>query len=226
MDDIRRTSRFDRLIAGAARLMAEAAGPPAARRPNPADAVVDQPAPGAGTAPGADLLDDDERRLAAGLMRVNHVGEVCAQALYEGHALTVRDARLAAFFRAAAAEERDHLAWTAQRLRELQARPSLLMPFWYAGSLSIGAAAGLAGGPRALGFMAETERQVEAHLDGHLDRLPRADTRSRAIVEQMKADEARHGQQAREAGAETLPRPLVLGMRLAGRLMTTVAERL
>jgi ubiquinone biosynthesis monooxygenase Coq7 len=194
----------------------------AARRTLTGGSVASRPAPHGDDGP----LDAEQKQLSGALMRVNHVGEVCAQALYEGHALTIRDARLAAFFRHAAGEERDHLAWTARRLDELQARPSLLMPLWYAGSLALGAAAGLAGGPRALGFMAETERQVEAHLDGHLERLPAGDASSRAILAQMKLDEARHGAQARDAGADPLPAPVVAAMRLASRVMTTVAERI
>ena len=159
------------------------------------------------------------------ITNINHVGEVCAQALYEGHALTVRNEQLSTFFLAAADEEHDHLAWTAQRLRELQSRPSLLMPVWYVGSLSLGALAGLAGGRRALGFMAETERQVEAHLQGHLERLPDNDSRSRAIVMQMKDDEARHADQAWAEGASPMPMPVAALMRFASRIMTTVAYR-
>jgi ubiquinone biosynthesis monooxygenase Coq7 len=138
----------------------------------------------------------------------------------------VGDEDLSAFFQAAADEERDHLAWTAQRLRELHARPSALMPMWYLGSLIMGALAGLGGGRLALGFMAETERQVEAHLQGHLERLPTNDSRSRAIVMQMKLDEARHADQARSRDATPMPRPVAAAMRLMSRVMTTVAYRL
>ena len=171
-------------------------------------------------------MDEASRRHAAGLMRVNHVGEVCAQALYEGHALTVGDDQLASFFLAAADEERDHLAWTHQRLQELQASPSMLIPLWYLGSISLGSLAGYAGPRWALGFMAETERQVEAHLDGHLERLPEADKRSRAIVEQMKADEARHGKEAMLKGGARIPAPIRGLMKFTSRIMTTVAYRI
>jgi ubiquinone biosynthesis monooxygenase Coq7 len=170
-------------------------------------------------------MDEASRRHVAGLMRVNHVGEVCAQALYEGHALTVRDDRLSSFFMAAAEEERDHLAWTRQRLRELSAPPSVLIPVWYLGSLSLGSLAGLAGGRWALGFMAETERQVEAHLQSHLERLPESDSRSRAIIEQMKKDETRHGEEALLQGGARIPKPIAGLMRFTSRIMTTVAYR-
>jgi ubiquinone biosynthesis monooxygenase Coq7 len=159
-------------------------------------------------------------------MRVNHVGEVCAQALYTAQAAVTRDPALRAHFEAAAHEETDHLAWTQQRLDELGARPSLLNPVWYLGAFGLGLVAGRLGDPLSLGFVAETERQVEAHLDGHLDRLPLADTESRAIVQQMKVDEARHAAQAWSAGAKELPPPAKALMRLAARVMTTVAHRL
>ena len=155
--------------------------------------------------PGADLpepsLTPDERRHGAGLMRVNHTGEVCAQALYAGQALTARDSEVAGRFAAAAREEEEHLAWTQSRLAELEDRPSLLNPLWYAGSFAIGALAGLAGDRINLGFVAETERQVEEHLTTHLEALPDADAKSRAIVAAMRDDEARHGAMAQEAGA-------------------------
>lgn len=217
-ESIRRLSPFDRLLAVATRGLADATTTPAPIRPMPVPRGV--------PAAADDALDDDARRHAGGLMRVNHVGEICAQALYEGHALTVRDDRLSAFFLAAADEERDHLAWTRQRLRELDATPSLLNPVWYVGSLSMGALAGLAGGPKALGFMAETERQVEAHLQGHLKRLPENDLRSRAIVEEMKADEARHADEARSKGGSPLSWPMVGAMRLMSKVMTTLAYRI
>jgi len=217
-DNIRRLSMSDRLFAVATRTLADMTTTPAATRASPVPTVaLSAPEP---------MLDEQSRHHSAGLMRVNHVGEICAQALYEGHALTVRDDRLSSFFLAAADEERDHLAWTRQRLRELKARPSWLIPLWYLGSLSVGALAGLAGGRRALGFMAETERQVEAHLQGHLERLPENDSRSRAIVEQMKADEARHADEARLQGAAAMPKPVTRLMRLMSRIMTTVAYRM
>ena len=172
------------------------------------------------------LADDAQRRLSAALMRVDHVGEVCAQALYTAQSMSTRDPALARQFDAAAREETDHLAWTQQRLRELQARPSLFNPLWYAGAFGIGLLAGRAGDAMSLGFVVETERQVEQHLEGHLQRLPAADLRSRAIVDQMKQDEVRHGANAQAAGAAALPLPVRLAMRAAARVMTTTAHYL
>jgi ubiquinone biosynthesis monooxygenase Coq7 len=161
------------------------------------------------------------------LMRVNHVGEVCAQALYTAQSLATRDPVLRAHLLAASAEETDHLAWTEQRLAELGARPSLLNPLWYAGAFGIGFLAGKLGGDRvSLGFVVETENQVEAHLQSHLDRLPANDLASKAIVAQMKADEARHAKEAQHAGAITLPTPVQGLMRMAAKVMTTVAHRI
>ncbi|CAM5792227.1 2-polyprenyl-3-methyl-6-methoxy-1,4-benzoquinone monooxygenase [Rhizobacter fulvus] len=171
-------------------------------------------------------LDAAQRRLSGALMRVNHVGEVCAQALYNAQALTTRDPALRRQFEHAAREETDHLAWTQERLRELNARPSLLNPLWYAGSFAIGLLAGRAGDAVSLGFVDETERQVEQHLDSHLQRLPTDDTASRAIVSQMKQDEARHGAEARAAGAAPLPAPVRWAMRLASKVMTSTAYRI
>lgn len=159
-------------------------------------------------------------------MRVNHVGEICAQALYIAQAASTHDASLRAHFEKAALEETDHLAWTRQRLDELGAKPSLLNPLWYAGAFGLGLVAGRLGDPLSLGFVAETERQVEAHLDGHLGRLPHGDTASRAVIVQMKADEARHAAEAVDAGAVELPTPLKGLMRVAARVMTTVAYRI
>lgn len=166
-----------------------------------------------------------EKRHAAALMRVNHVGEICAQALYTAQAATTRDAKLRAELLQAASEETDHLAWTAQRLEALGDRPSFLNPFWYAGAFGLGLVAGRLGDPFSLGFVAETERQVEAHLDGHLQRLPAKDGASRAIVAQMKEDEARHARWAVDEGAVELPAPARALMRAAARVMTTVAHR-
>ncbi len=174
----------------------------------------------------AGLLDPDQKRLAGALMRVNHVGEICAQALYSAQALTTANPALRAQFEKAAREETDHLVWTRQRLRELDARPSLLNPLWYAGSFAIGLLAGRAEDAVSLGFVVETERQVEQHLESHLDRLPAADTQSRAVIEQMKRDEARHGASARDAGAVNLPAPARWVMRMAARVMTTTAQRI
>jgi ubiquinone biosynthesis monooxygenase Coq7 len=159
-------------------------------------------------------------------MRVNHVGEVCAQALYQAQALTARTPELREQMRQAAQEELDHLVWTQQRLTQLQDRPSLLNPLWYAGAFAIGLAAGRAGDAVSLGFVVETERQVEEHLASHLDKLPVEDTASRAIVEQMREDEARHGAHARAAGAATLPQPVQMLMRAAAKVMTTTAHRI
>ncbi|BEP44629.1 2-polyprenyl-3-methyl-6-methoxy-1,4-benzoquinone monooxygenase [Variovorax sp. 375MFSha3.1] len=171
-------------------------------------------------------LSEAERREAGALMRVNHVGEVCAQALYTAQAAVARDPALRARFIEAAHEETDHLAWTRQRLDELGARPSILNPLWYAGAFGLGLVAGRLGDPLSLGFVAETERQVEAHLDSHLDRLPSGDSASRAVVEQMKVDEARHASQAVDAGAAELPAPAKAMMRAASRVMTTLAHRI
>ena len=175
----------------------------------------------------ASLLNEADKQTAGALMRVNHVGEVCAQALYAAQALATQNADLRAHFVAAAAEETDHLAWTEQRLSALGARPSLLNPLWYAGAFSIGFAAGKLGGDRlSLGFVEETENQVAAHLERHLSRLPTEDHASRAIVAQMRDDEARHAAQAHDAGAVTLPAPVRGLMRLASKVMTTVAYRI
>ncbi|PUE29839.1 2-polyprenyl-3-methyl-6-methoxy-1,4-benzoquinone monooxygenase [Limnohabitans sp. Jir72] len=172
------------------------------------------------------VMTDAERREAAALMRVNHVGEVCAQALYTGQALACQSPALRAKLAEASREETDHLAWTAQRLNELNDRPSLLNPLWYAGAFAIGYAAGKLGGDKvSLGFVVETERQVEAHLQSHMDKLPAADSASRAIVAQMKADEIAHAQMAQKAGAVELPGPVKALMQTAAKLMTTVAHR-
>ncbi len=187
--------------------------------------------PHAATAnPAGDLaeadLSDAERSHAGGLMRVNHVGEVCAQALYVGQAAVARDAATREQLLSAAAEEADHLAWCGQRLDELGARPSLFNPLWYAGSYAIGVVAGLRGDGWNLGFVVETERQVEAHLEQHLRALPESDERSRAIVSVMKADEARHAEHAQAAGARVLPYPVKQAMRAASAVMKAVAYRI
>jgi ubiquinone biosynthesis monooxygenase Coq7 len=168
-------------------------------------------------------VEESERAHAAALMRVNHVGEICAQALYQGQALTARNPATRAALEKAAREEEDHLAWCAERIRELGGRPSLLNPFWYAGSFAIGAAAGVLGDRWNLAFLAETERQVEEHLAGHLDQLD--DERTRAVVLAMQADEARHRASALDMGAAELPEPVKRAMRLASKVMTTVAYR-
>ena len=185
--------------------------------------VATRPAPGA-ELPEADLAPE-ARRHAAGLMRVNHTGEVCAQALYAAQALVARDVGIKARFAAAAREEEEHLAWTQARLAALGDRASLANPLWYAGSFAIGVVAGLAGDRASLGFVAETERQVEEHLTAHMDRLPEADRKSRAVVDQMRDDEIRHGAMAIEAGAVPLPWPVKRLMRAAADLMRAVAYR-
>ncbi len=187
-----------------------------------------RPAP---AAPTPDMTAD-EKALSGALMRVNHVGEVCAQALYSAQALAARLSRapdresLARQLEAAGHEETDHLAWTEARMQELGSRPSLLNPLWYAGAFGIGLAAGLAGRAVSLGFVVETERQVEAHLESHLDRLPAQDHDSRAIVRQMAADEARHASEAQRSGGVALPAPVQGVMRAAAKVMTTVAHRI
>ena len=210
----RRLSPFDRVLIEAQRGLGGAANDAVAVRENPA-------------APKPDLqMAAPARRHAAGLMRVNHTGEVCAQALYVGQAAVARDEATRSQLLAAAQEETDHLAWCSQRLRELDSRPSLLNPLWYAGSYAIGLVAGLRGDGWNLGFVVETERQVEAHLDEHLRRLPPEDLRSRAILEVMKEDESRHADHAEAAGARVLPQPIPRVMALASAIMKAVAYRI
>ena len=206
-------ANFDQLIAQFDRALRTIGGVAEASRPSPADASPEA------------QLDAQARRHAAALMRVNHVGEVCAQALYQGQALTARDPHARRALERAAREEEDHLAWSAQRVAELGGRTSLLNPLWYAGSLAIGTIAGALGDRWNLGFLAETERQVEEHLSGHLARLPQEDVRTRSVVEAMRADEARHRDSALELGAAELPRPVKRAMRLAAGLMTRIAYR-
>ncbi len=195
------------------RVLRTLAGSPRSQRSVPGDEIPDVP------------LDDSSRRHALGLMRVNHCGEVCAQALYQGQAITSRDPSVRQALRQAADEETEHLAWTEQRVRELGGRTSLLNPLWYFGSLGLGVAAGLAGDKWNLGFLAETERQVEAHLDAHLTSLPVEDARSRAIVDQMRLDEIRHAEMAVNYGAADLPVPIRLGMKVVAKVMTGLSYR-
>jgi len=205
---------LDRLLVAADNALRTLAVANHAARPSPAQSLPQElPA------------DEQARRHAAGLMRVNHVGEVCAQALYQAQALSTRDPALRRHFEQAAREETDHLAWTQQRLDELGASPSLLNPLWYAGAFGIGLLAGRVGDAVSLGFVVETERQVEQHLEGHLATLPADDARSRAIVVQMKDDEARHAAAAHAAGAAELPAPVRWAMRAAAKVMTTTAYR-
>ncbi|HYW56102.1 MAG TPA: 2-polyprenyl-3-methyl-6-methoxy-1,4-benzoquinone monooxygenase [Polaromonas sp.] len=169
-------------------------------------------------------LSGPEKALVGALMRVNHVGEVCAQALYASQALSTKNPVLRQHFMEASREEGDHLAWTRERLEELGARPSLLNPLWYAGAFGLGLLAGRLGDKASLGFVVETERQVEAHLATHLERLPSGDHASRAIVAQMKDDEARHAQEAQNAGGFELPAPVKALMRASAKVMTTTAH--
>lgn len=178
----------------------------------------------AGDIPAAEL-NEDERTHVAGLMRVNHAGEICAQALYAGQAMTARNPEVAQKMQQAADEEIDHLAWCAERLEELGDRPSVLDPLWYMGSFAIGAFAGAIGDRWSLGFLKETERQVEAHLEDHMGQLPESDARSHAILDQMKTDEASHADMAEAAGAADLPEPVRKTMTLVSGVMKTLAYR-
>jgi ubiquinone biosynthesis monooxygenase Coq7 len=204
---------LDRLLAGIERALETVAGAPEAHRASPAHGVAEAE------------LDDTERRHAAGLMRVNHTGEVCAQALYDGQAALARKEDNRAYLQHAATEETDHLAWCAERLCELDSRPSLLNPLWYAGSYAIGAIAALAGDPVSLGFVVETEKQVEAHLAEHMDKLPAQDARSRAVLHQMQTDEVQHAQHAQQRGGIALPFPIPQLMHVSSMVMKTVAYR-
>ena len=205
---------IDELIVGFDRALRTLSGVAASARPTP----------GARTAEAE--LSPAERTHAAGLMRVNHTGEVCAQALYSAQALCTRDTSLKIQYAEAARDEEDHLAWTGERLKELGSHASRLNPLWYAGSFAIGMVAALAGDRANLGFVVETERQVEEHLTTHMDSLPADDARSRAIVEQMRADEARHGATAQEAGALPLPFPIRHAMRACADVMRGLAYRI
>jgi len=182
-------------------------------------------------APGSELLsktvlDTQERQHAAGLMRVNHVGEVCAQALYQSQKLVARNPQIQEMLDHSGQEEMDHLAWCETRLQELGSHTSYLNPFWYAGSFAIGLAAGLAGDKWSLGFVSETEKQVENHLESHLQKLPQEDHRSRAIVDQMRMDEIEHGQAAKDAGGVPLPEPIQKMMQMLSKIMTSTAYKI
>ncbi len=214
MSSIRRLTPGDRALAVVDHCLRTLAAPARAQRKSPEPQGESQP------------LTAEEARESAALMRVNHVGEVCAQALYTAQALTSRSPELAAKLEAAAQEEVDHLAWTQERIQELGGRPSLLLPLWWAGAFGMGLAAGAAGDDWSLGFVVETERQVEAHLASHLEHLPAGDANSRAIVAQMKVDEAAHADLAQAAGARPLPEPIRQAMRLAARVMTRTAHHL
>jgi ubiquinone biosynthesis monooxygenase Coq7 len=207
-------SPLDALIVGFDKALRVVGGVASASRANPAAHAVDCE------------LDEREQRHSAGLMRVNHVGEVCAQALYNAQARHARSPAMRVQFEQAGREEEDHLAWTAQRLTELGSQPSVLNPLWYAGAYAMGAVAARLGDARSLGFVVETERQVEAHLNAHLDQLPAGDARSRAIVEQMRVDEVAHGAAAQKLGAVEMPVPVKLAMRAMSKVMTTTAYHL
>ncbi|HEX6613463.1 MAG TPA: 2-polyprenyl-3-methyl-6-methoxy-1,4-benzoquinone monooxygenase [Rhodanobacteraceae bacterium] len=213
MSNVRHLTRLDHALAGFERALGTVCGAAVESRPSPSAAIPES------------HLEDGERKHVAGLMRVNHTGEVCAQALYDGQAALARDEATRSHLRAAAAEETDHLAWCAQRLQELDDRPSLLNPLWYAGSFAIGALAAALGDRASLGFVVETERQVEAHLHEHLQRLPESDARSRAILSQMQSEEARHAANARARGGVDLPMPIPQLMRCASAVMKAVAYR-
>jgi ubiquinone biosynthesis monooxygenase Coq7 len=210
--EARNYSPFDQLLLQIDKAVRTVCGaPPVTERPNPAQAQ-----------PEAELTAD-ERRLAAGLMRVNHAGEVSAQALYQGQALTAKLTEVRDKMERAAMEENDHLAWCEQRLKELDSRTSALNPLWFAGSFAIGALAGLAGDKWSLGFVVETEKQVVKHLEEHLERLPEQDSKSRAVLEQMKEDEAHHATTALQSGGAELPGPVKQLMQLTSKVMTNTA---
>lgn len=202
---------LDKVIADVDKALRVVSGVVTSSRPNPAALA------------GDGLLNDAEKRHSAGLMRINHVGEVCGQALYDAQGRFTQSQPLKQQFVHAGLEEEDHLAWTAERLRELGSRTSLLNPLWYAGSYVLGTIAARAGDARNLGFVAETERQVELHLTSHLEKLPPQDARSRAIVEQMRVDEAEHGAAARALGAVEMPAPVRGAMKAMSKVMTAVA---
>ena len=205
-------SPFDQIFGAADNFLRSIATTPPSSRPYPAKVIAEA------------SLSEEEKKLSAALMRVNHSGEVAAQALYQGQALTARSPETARLLKEAAAEEADHLNWTARRIEALGGRPSLLTPLWYAGAFALGAIAGRMGDRISLGFLAETERQVEQHLMSHMERLPLADQASRAVVAQMKEDEARHMNSAVHHGGADLPRPVQLAMQASSRVMTGLAH--
>jgi len=207
-------SPLDQLIVGVDKALRVVGGVAAMSRPNPGAHAIDGE------------LSDAERRHSAGLMRVNHVGEVCAQALYDSQANFAHTQEVRTQFEHAAREEEDHLAWCAQRLSELGSQPSVLNPLWYAGAYVMGSVAARIGDPVSLGFVVETERQVEAHLNSHLELLPAQDAKSRAIVDQMRIDEIAHADAAQAAGAASLPLPVKVAMRAMAKVMTTTAYRI
>jgi ubiquinone biosynthesis monooxygenase Coq7 len=207
----RRYSIFDQLVMGCHNALQAVFGPHQAQRSNPAQELSET------------VVDEQQRRSAAALMRINHVGEVCAQALYQGQSLTARSLGIKQKLSDAAQEEVDHLAWCQQRITELGGRTSFLNPLWYIGSFTLGAVAGLVGDKVSLGFLAETEHQVEQHLTDHLQQLPKQDHKSRKILEQMRSDEIQHAQTAEQAGAVELPAAVQFTMRCMSKIMTTTA---
>ena len=209
---MRALSPIDRVINATDNFLRSVATTPPSSRPYPAKGIAEA------------TLSDTERKLSASLMRVNHSGEVAAQALYQGQALTAKTSEQAALLHEAAVEEADHLNWTMKRLEALGSRPSILSPLWYVGAFAIGAVAGRMGDRVSLGFLAETERQVEQHLMEHMSRLPAADEASRAVVDQMRIDEIKHRNTAIGHGGEDLPKPVQAAMRASGKVMTTVAH--
>ena len=211
MPSQRSLTPLDSLIVNVDKALRVIGGVATSSRPNPAVHAADA------------ALDEREQRHSAGLMRVNHVGEVCAQALYDSQSRFAKNPQMREQFEQAGREEEDHLAWTAQRLAELGSQPSLLNPLWYGGAYAIGAVAAHLGDARSLGFVVETERQVEAHLNSHLDQLPVQDAKSRAIVEQMRADEIAHGAAAQAMGAADTPFAVKAGMTVMAKVMTTTA---
>jgi ubiquinone biosynthesis monooxygenase Coq7 len=204
---------LDRMLCAADEALRTLGGATRPSRPSPAEQVVEA------------NLSDAERRHVAGLLRVDHAGEVCAQALYAGQALAARHPAVRKALQHAGREERDHLSWCADRLGQLGASPSALSPLWYAGSFALGVASGLAGDRWSLGFLVETERQVERHLDGHLEQLPVGDQRSRAVLEQMREEEIRHAQSGRDLGGHELPAPMRRAMATVAKVMTTTSYR-
>lgn len=209
---MRTLSPIDRFLGAADNFLRSVSTTPPSSRPYPAKGIAEA------------KLSDAQRKLAAALMRVNHSGEIAAQALYQGQALTAKTPEMAKLLHEAAVEEADHLNWTSKRIEALGSRTSILAPFWYIGAFTIGAVAGRLGDRISLSFLAETERQVEQHLMEHMQRLPAADEASRAVVEQMKEDEAKHMNTALDHGGADLPKPIQMAMRTSGKVMTTVAH--
>jgi ubiquinone biosynthesis monooxygenase Coq7 len=207
-------SPLDQVFGAADNFLRSIAATPPSARPYPARSILDA------------SLSDEEKELSVALMRVNHSGEVAAQALYQGQGLTARSPETVRLLKEAAAEEADHLNWTARRIESLGGRPSVMAPLWYVGAFALGALAGRLGDKVSLGFLAETERQVEQHLMGHMERLPQADEASRAVVAQMREDEARHMNSARDHGGADLPRPVQMAMQAGARVMTSVSHYL